>query len=733
MTKKLTKKKIVVWQFVFLVTGMSWLLAPSLNHLLSDRTALISQYENTTQAYSWLFRICDVVAGLALVWIAAQYYRLKARQIDAILLFVVGVGMIIDPIFTTTCHVQGKLCVEHISPSFIVHATETVITSFAVFALIAYDAYKRHRLVSYAMLAFEFLYGCLYISGFADTQQFNTLSQYVYESTLIIWLAWYCRDRLWPTHTRPTWRGTFAVRYVAAIWAFLNGLLAILVSLAHIHVIGRIQGLYFAGDNAWLAQHGVFVGVAMLYLSRHIQRGEQRARQIFLALVAIETIKYAVIAPNPLLMAAYWLTFVLLFIAADDFSRGAVAMTWRLRVRDLAFMVIALLGAIAASLVLLDSDDRASIIARHSFKHFQHYALHSDMAEHGHRLSALLADTTTAFIAAAVVAILWILFKPSKVNPQQQDFGQVRAKLQKYSNSTEDYFKLWPQDKDYFWGQRGSGFVAYKIQGPVAFALADPIAPAARRQVLANEFVSWCRSKRLTACFLPVNADSLKDYQDLNKIQIGSSALVGVQEFLGRTAKDKWWRWKLNKATKQGYEYAVARAPHDPVFLQALKAVSDSWLQYGGHQERGFALGYFDEQYLANCDIHYLKDSSGRIIAFVNQLPVFKRTTTQTVDLLRYLPDAQDTMPYLLYKLIGTFDEQGHKKFDLGFVPFAGSTGPVLSIAKLLSAGQFSAKGLEQFKNKFKPDWQPYYLLYDGDLADLAIVALNLERVMKAQ
>ncbi len=102
-----------------------------------------------------------------------------------------------------------------------------------------------------------------------------------------------------------------------------------------------------------------------------------------------------------------------------------------------------------------------------------------------------------------------------------------------------------------------------------------------------------------------------------------------------------------------------------------------------------------------------------------------------TIDLLRYTPGT-DAMAYLLYKTI----EQGAKdkkytKFDLGFVPFAKAKGPLLTIAKSVASDKFSAKGLEQFKNKFEPAWEPNYLAYDGDITDLAIIALNIEKAME--
>jgi phosphatidylglycerol lysyltransferase len=206
--------------------------------------------------------------------------------------------------------------------------------------------------------------------------------------------------------------------------------------------------------------------------------------------------------------------------------------------------------------------------------------------------------------------------------------------------------------------------------------------------------------------------------------------MIDIGKFLKETVNDKWWRWQKNRAAKSGYSYELSLPPHSRPFLVELEKVSNLWLTKNNRKERAFALGYFDKQYLQKCPVHYLKNQAGEIAAFTNQLPNFRKSDTVTIDLLRHSPDADHSMSYLLYKTIENLAGQ-YKHFDLGFVPFASTSDPVIAIARSLSVGRFSARGLEQFKNKFDPIWQPNYLAYDGDLADLALVAVNLERVME--
>lgn len=530
-------------------------------------------------------------------------------------------------------------------------------------------------------------------------------------------------------------RGAYGgtIKLVVAAWAFINGLLAIILSLTDLHLLGGIKGLYFAGNHAWLAQHGVIVGVILLYLSRHLARGELRARQIFLVIATLEVIEYALISPNLVLTLFYLLTFCALFMLRDEFDRGVETATLEIRFKDALYMLGALLLASLVGLSILLHTNRLSMITSQSIDHFFDYTLRSQILPRTQVRSALLAHTISVFLVTGIATILWILFRPyKKPARQRRDDQEVTRLLEKYSASSEDYFKLWPTDKEYFWPADKGGFIAYKETGPIAFALADPICAPEKRAELIGEFVNWARGRRLRACFLPIYNDlTLYEKADLNGLQVGANAKIEIATFLNETVQDKWWRWQKNRAVKGGYRYASAKSPHASAFVAELKTVSDAWLGKD-RQERSFAQGYFDTHYLQQCTIDYLKDSSGKIVAFTNRLPLFKPAGVASVDLLRFLPEANNAMPYLLFKTIENISEQnGYEYFDLGFAPFAAAKSPIIRIARTLSAGRISAKGLEQFKNKFKPDWQPVYLAYDGDLGDLALITANVEKAMR--
>lgn len=709
----------------------TWLWAPYLNDLLSYRTTLISQYETSFQPYSWLFRSGDLLAGCLVFLAGIWFLRRNNDRWVSWLLVIIGGGMILDPVLATSCTQVANTCQEYFSTGFLFHAIETVITALAFFCIGLYDAYTRRRVVSIAFFVFQLFYGLLFASQLANQQHFNTLSQYVYQLSLVIWLAWFVRDYLKPNNYQVSITESVWVKNLVAAWAFLNGIFAILISLAHIEMLGKLKAFYFAGDSAWLAQHGVIVGVIMLYLSRHLARGERRARQIFLFVLGLETLKYSLVSPHAALLALYIASFAVLFVLRDDFRRGTVPLTRRMRLVDLYVLVVGLLIAIAATVISLDRDNRVAGIAARAFDHFTDYITNTDTSRMSHLRSILLDQTLLVFFAASVAVILWTLFRPAKTLGGGRDYHQVNEVLNKHSNSSEDFFKLWPRDKDFFWSENNGGFIAYKRVGATAFGLADPI--GANQQTLIHNFIDWSHGRRLKVCFLPVYEKSTELYKSasMSLLKIGSSAIVDTATFIDETANNKWWRWVRNKAKRAGYQYSTSSAPHSAELLKTLRVVSDNWQKVGGHTERTFALGYFNEHYLNQCTIHYLTAEDGRVIAFANELPRFNSGSVGTIDMMRYLPDYDHSMPYLLYEVISSMRQAGIKKFDLGFVPFARAKGPIQIIAQQLADRRFSFKGLEQFKNKFEPEWQPNYLAYDGDLADLGVIALNIERVME--
>ena len=88
--------------------------------------------------------------------------------------------------------------------------------------------------------------------------------------------------------------------------------------------------------------------------------------------------------------------------------------------------------------------------------------------------------------------------------------------------------------------------------------------------------------------------------------------------------------------------------------------------------------------------------------------------------------------------IINLHVEGQYQTFDLGFVPLAGlgdksESMSLVKFAKQVLRPVFSARGLEQFKNKFEPKWSKNYIAVDGSYTDLPALFLALQDVLQVK
>lgn len=706
------------------------MLAPSLAHEHYGLLRLISN-EEASGVGTW-YRLCDVLAGLILLS-AILYFKLPRRtRYAGWALLGVAMLSVIDGLFPDTCYVGHESCGTVSALVSAVHDVETVILGGVLAGLSIRDALRTRRLASVGFVAVQVVGAAFVVSGLAS-EQFRVVLQYVYELLIIVWLGWYVDGF---NFAPPTVKSALWLRRTAGILGMLAGVGALIAAAPHLHFVHHNEVLQLAHTGFLLDQHGIISGVLLLYVARHLFRGERPALWLALGVLASLVIKYSVLTPQPLASVIYGLLFVGLLYARASFDRNVASPSWMSRLTDVTIVfggvivavlvILAIAGSIGQQRRLTDDVSNMYDYSQHAFD-----TRADHLQEHTEARMRLLFETLLASLGAI---LLWSLFRPRALsgNTQTSDEADMLRLLQRYSINSEDYFKLWPADKNYFSVKHIPGSVAYRVQGGVAFMLADPVAPTKDdRGKLLEEFAGFARHHGWVVCVLLVNTKSIELYErvGMRTMQIGASAVIPIAQFKAETAKDKWWRWQRNRAAKAGWSYDILIPPHTNETLTQLRSVSDAWLSREGRSEQGFAIGYFSEQYLQQCTIHTLRDSCGAIVAFVNQLPVYGKVQQATVDLIRFMPELNGAMPALLLHLIESLDSSRIQTFDLGFVPLARVDNDLARLAKRLGSHRFASAGLEQFKNKFRPDWQPEFVAYDGDLLDLAKVAANLEKL----
>ncbi len=735
--RKTTNRTSTLLKILFFLLATTWLAAPFIHGQHVGHLQFISDYEGVGQTWSWLFRASDFASSIVLIVLASYHRLLRKKPWIFWLLIAYAVCSALDSFFPLDCrHIASKVCISRNDWNTLAHYAESVATPLVGLALIAIDILKQKRqhLVNGIFLALQVVLGTFMAIGEISGQAAIVL-EYIYEVAIALWLAYFF-EAFEPETDRSPGNLHKWYRNGLAIWVGLAGVLEIIVAAAHLHLYGRGFALYFGQSSAWLAQQGAIVGVLLLYLARQIQRGERRAAYALIVIFGFELFNYSLVSPHRGLAIIYELLLLTVFLSRKLFDRNIGQINLYRRLNDLASLVAGVAVALAIIIIILASVGRlgrvenilsgGSHFAGSVFHHSRHYVGHHDR----------IGDTLVILISATVVIGAWALFRPYGLaeTAGRDERARARELVKNFAGSSEDYFKLWPLGKSYFFSPDTSGFIAYKVVRGTAFALADPIADdASARARLLTDFANFCHQKGWTICFLPVEETHKKFYADagFKLMPMGANALVETGKFERETRHNKWWRWKLNRAAKAGYTYEFSQPPHRSELLRRLGKVSNAWLASGGRREQGFALGYFDEYYLNQCLVHYVRSANGKIIAFANQLPVYVKTQT-TVDLIRYRPGEDAAMPFLLASMIEQLTHEGEfSKLDLGFVPLAQLGNKAAKLARAAGKIRFSAAGLEQFKSKFDPDWQTNYLAYSGDIVDLAALALKLESALK--
>lgn len=291
-------------------------------------------------------------------------------------------------------------------------------------------------------------------------------------------------------------------------------------------------------------------------------------------------------------------------------------------------------------------------------------------------------------------------------------------------------------DKAYFFTPGGS-VVAFSLQGRVALALGDPIGPPADLADAIRAFQAFCAHNDWLAAFYQTLPETLEAYTaaGFNALKIGQEALVDLATFSLEGRANKEFRNVKNRFSRLGHTAVFHPPPLDHALLEALRAVSDEWLSTRGMAELRFSLGWFDDDYLRQSPVMVIRTAEGRISAFASLIPGLPPQGV-SVDLMRHRRRTESgTMDFLFVSLLEWAKGMGYAVFDLGLSALAGvgehSDDPVIeralrSLYRNL-ARFYNYQGLHAFKAKFRPRWEPRYLIYPQPL-DLPAVALAVVR-----
>ena len=337
-------------------------------------------------------------------------------------------------------------------------------------------------------------------------------------------------------------------------------------------------------------------------------------------------------------------------------------------------------------------------------------------------------DSVRVLGAAVLVIGVTMLTRPvlGKVRQRRGDRERVATVLQEYGTTGLAHFHLLPE-KSFVFSADERAFVGFRRVGAVAVALGEPIGPQDSVRDAARVFLTHCDANGWTPAFhqvTPSGLDALRSL-GLHVLKIGEEAIIDLRHFSLEGKHFKRLRTQLRQLAGDGIVVEELAKPISEATMSELRAVSDTWLADGGHRERTFTLGGFDEAELRRTRVLVAK-SPGRIEAFVNIIPSYVGSDGN-FDLMRRRPDAPNSiMDLLLVSLAELFRSEGRTGMNLGLAPLTNLEGGGLAARALRVIAErdskaFNFKGLRAYKDKWRPDWDSRYLVYPSDLSLLRV------------
>ena len=280
-------------------------------------------------------------------------------------------------------------------------------------------------------------------------------------------------------------------------------------------------------------------------------------------------------------------------------------------------------------------------------------------------------------------------------------------------------------DKQFLFHPAGDALLMYRSSGRSFIAMGDPLGNPARFEALAWSFRELCDLNSARCVFYEVGSSCLPVYIDLGLSfsKLGEEARVKLTDFDLASSKRAKLRHAISRSTRDGAEFAVVSAAEVPAILADLRRVSDEWLAAKRTQEKGFSLGFFDGDYMANFDCAVMR-VNGEIVAFAN-LWVSAGKEELSIDLMRFGDAApKGTMDALFTQIMLWGRERGYQWFSLGMAPLAGleqhSLAPAWSklgtLVYRFGEHFYNFEGLRRYKQKFGPEWSPRYLASKGGI-----------------
>ncbi len=349
-----------------------------------------------------------------------------------------------------------------------------------------------------------------------------------------------------------------------------------------------------------------------------------------------------------------------------------------------------------------------------------------------------------ASLLAAIVAVAFALWKvlrggprPIVLEPAPGERDKILKVLANTTDAAANVALL--GDKRFLWSADERAFIMYQVCGSSWIAMGGPVGPTECHEDLAWAFREMVDRHDGRPVFYQVSEESLALYVDLGLTlaKLGEDGRVPLAGFSLQGSHRADLRQAVSRATRDGASFEVVSRSNVESILVELHRVSDSWLNDKSTAEKGFSLGAFSEDYIANFDCAVVR-VDGAIVAFAN-LWSAPAGGELSIDLMRYTQQApKGVMDYLFAQLMLWGTANDYRWFSLGMAPLSGmeqrSLAPLWhKLGHLVfTHGEsfYNFEGLRNYKEKFSPEWHPRYMACPGGVLNLPRALIDVSRLV---
>jgi len=361
--------------------------------------------------------------------------------------------------------------------------------------------------------------------------------------------------------------------------------------------------------------------------------------------------------------------------------------------------VLALAGAIGFALIVIArslwwelSDTRASRLGRFVLLAATGLVVALFLVQ---RPKGTLIALFTLVFLIALGAGLWGLLLLVRNAPLPSSIGPLATVYEEYARAGISPFTLM-HDKRYFWNHEGTAYLAYAARAGAAVVLGPGVGPAAALDSLYAEFREESHRRGWRVGFYQVPQAMADEFGWGHGYRIGSEAIVDLDGLTLEGPVMAKLRHEVSRARRNGVTVTVI--PDAAITTQtrrAMRGLTEMRIQNRHFGEMGFSVGRNDDV------------PAGELVAYVTWLSL-PAARGVSLDAMRRRADAPGgTMDLLLYTGLEHF--KGRASWaSLGLAP----------------AGGPSACGLSAFKTKFRPVWEPRYMVAER-LVDWPVVAAS--------